>query len=101
MPLILALLDDLLISGQNKVTLKVFVEHHQQALTSASSFVKEITSSESYRDAYNSLDISASVSGGFKGFSASVSATYRLGLWRLCVPVSVAGAGGTPRRTED
>ena len=37
---------------------------------------KEITSSKSYRNAYNSFDTSASVSGGFKGFSASASAAY-------------------------
>lgn len=37
---------------------------------------KEITSSKSYRNEYNSFDTSASLSGGFKGFSASASAAY-------------------------
>jgi len=64
------------IPDSQKVTLKVFVEHHQQALTSASSYLKVITSSESYRNSFNSLDTSASVSGSYKLFSASASATY-------------------------
>jgi len=64
------------IPDSQKVTLKVFVEHHQQALTSASSFLKVITSSESYRNSYNSLDTTADVSGSYKLFSASASATY-------------------------
>ena len=37
---------------------------------------KTITSSKSYRNEYNSFDTSASLSGGFKGFSASASAAY-------------------------
>lgn len=63
-------------SNSKKVVLNVYVEHHQQALTSASSYVKEITASSSYRNEFNSLSTSASVSGGFKGFSASASASY-------------------------
>ena len=38
--------------------------------------VKVITSTKSYRNEYFSMDTSASVSGGFKGFSASASAAY-------------------------
>ena len=59
-----------------KVTLKVYVEHHQQALKSASSYVKEITSSESYREAYKSVNGSGSVSGSFKLISASAAGAY-------------------------
>lgn len=59
-----------------KVTVKVFVEHHQQSLTSASSYLKTISSSSSYKSQYDSLDVSASVSGSYGGFSASASAAY-------------------------
>lgn len=59
-----------------KVVLKVFVEHHQQSLTSASSYLKTISSSSSYKSEYDSLDTSASLSGSYGGFSASASATY-------------------------
>jgi len=59
-----------------KVTLKVFVEHHQQSLTSAASYVKSISSSSSYRSEYNSIDTSASVSGSYGGFSAAASASF-------------------------
>ena len=38
--------------------------------------VKIITSTKLYRNEYYSMDTSASVSGGFKGFSASASAAY-------------------------
>ena len=62
------------------MTIRVYVEHHQRALTSASSYIKEITSSQSYRNAYNSLDVSASIAGSGSGwgveFSASASAAY-------------------------
>jgi len=64
-------------SGSYKIVLKVFVEHHQQALTRDNSYVKEITSSESYKNAYDNLDISGSASGGQAiAFSASASAAY-------------------------
>jgi len=59
-----------------KVVLKVFVEHHQQSLTSASSYLKTISSSSSYKSAYDSLSASASVSGSYGGFSGAASAAY-------------------------